>query len=299
MENKDLNIKFIQKEQKFIIYKKESFMGVFTILGIIKYITSKISQNFLKNIEYQNESIFIEKYFCKLNEEEIILSSYFESPIMGNFEVIMKIYNEIIKIENTYIQYEIDKIIDKSEKNKILYQIKSLYYLILNHAMKLILNISEVVKSDETKSELKLSLIKYSVFITNKINNIILEKINDSKNEYNLLETEIEQLKKIKSYSEKKINYIESQIEKQDLNIKKILNYIDFDDIDEIMDLVNGNISKSEDEVKKELSQKSISDLDYKGNENFNDSDYKYSETNDEKKTKKEINYLTPTKETV
>jgi hypothetical protein len=273
---KGLTIKFIQKEQKFIVYREENLLGIFTIMGIIKYITNGISKKFLEMVEYEQNIEFIEKFFCKVNENgEVLLSGYLDSPIMGNIEVVMKIYTELIKIENNLIQYEINKLEDINERKNITNKIKDLFYLILNHSLKLIINISDVIKNDKERELLKYSLVKYSIFITNKINDLMCEKINDCKNEYNLLELEFEQMKKIKNYSEKKLSLFEKKISLQESKIDKIIDYIDIDDMDDII-----NIEENEEE-------KSSDREEYV----FNDSDNDYSENNGKNIN---IDYLTP-----
>lgn len=273
---KKISIKFIQKEQKFIVYKEENLLGLFTMLGIIKYITSDISTKFLESVEYNQNKEFIEKYFCKKSDDgKIALSGYLDSPIMGNIEVVMKIYAELIKIENNLIQYEINKLENIEERKNITARIKDLFYLILNHSLKLITNISDVIKNDKEKGELKITLIKYSIFITNKINDLLCEKINDCKDEYNLLELEIDHIKKTKSYTEKKINSFEKIISIQKSQIDKIIEYIEIDDMDDIMNMEDKNTFSEKDEE--------IYD--------FNESDNDFSE-NDGKNI--DINYLTP-----
>lgn len=276
---KSLSIKFMQKEQKFIVYKEENLLGIFTILGIIKYITSGVSKKFLDKIEYEQNVEFIEKFFCKINDNgEIILSGYLESPIMGNIEVVMKIYTELIKIEDNLIQHEINKLEDINERKNVSNKIKDLFYLILNHSLRLIINISDVIKNEKEKESLKYSLMKYSIFITNKINDLLYEKMNDCKNEYNLLKLEFEQMKNIKKYTEKKLISFEKKISIQESNINKIIDYIDIDDMDDIMSVID-------------TDQNENSSDNLENNYVFNDSDNEYSENNGKHVN---INYLTP-----
>lgn len=304
MKDKNLIIKFVQEEQKFIIYNNNNLIGIFSIIGIVKYITTDISKNFLKYTEYEQTIDFIEKNFCKLNSNgEITLVSYLESPIMGNIEIMMKIYAELIKIEGNIIQYEINKIENNDEKKNITNRIKELFYLILNHSLKLIVNISDAIKKDETKKSLKISLVKYSVYITNKINSIVYEKINDIKNDYKLLELEINQLNKIKSHNDKKIIAFELQINEQNTKIDKIINYIEIDDMDDLMDLnideeiksnSNNNSSNNSNSNSNSNSNNNSNSSSEKNNGDFfNDSDNNYSENNSNKIS---IDYLTPTK---
>jgi hypothetical protein len=285
-------IKFSQKDGKFVIYDKDKLMGIFSVLQIIKYITSKITQNFLLNINYESSVEIIEKYFCKYHNEEneenkenketcrLILIGYLESPIMGNIEIIMKIYSEINKLDKDILQKEIIKL-DEPEKTKIIKAIKNLEYMILNHSLKLIVNISEAIKNDKSKDELKSTLTKYSIFIINKINFIICDNMNDIKTEIIILNAELEQMKNTKINTDSKIKKMEHLIQEQNKEINKIVEYIEIDDIDEIMDS-DLYINKEETEDKEETEKN-------KSLEEFNDSDYSYTE---ESNKKVNIDYL-------
>jgi hypothetical protein len=288
MNDENIIIKFSQKDNNFIIYDKDKFLGIFGIPHIIKYITSKISNDFLKNIEYESSIEIIEKFFCKFdNNDNINLIGYLNSPIMGNIEIMMKIYSEINKFDQTILQTSIEKIESKPTKNNIIKAIRNLEYLILNHSLKLIVNISDAIKNDISKNELKIKLVKYSIFIVNKINYIICDNISDTKTDILLLNAELEQIKNIKSGFENKFKKIENAIERQNLQIQKIINYIDNStDIDSDTD-ININIDS---DTKKNTQNNNNYDLDLI-NEGFNESDYSYTE---ETNKKSNVEYLTP-----
>jgi hypothetical protein len=286
MNNENIIIKFSQKDQNFIIYEKDKLLGVFGIAHIIKYITSKISKDFLKTIEYESSIEIIEKLFCKFDSDNnIVLIGYLDSPLMGNIEIMMKIYSEINKFDQTILQNYIEKLESQTIKNNIIKAIHNLEYLILNHSLKLIVNISDAIKNDYSKNELKLTLIKYSIFIINKINFIICDNISETKTDILVLGAELEQMKKIKFNVEDKIKKMETVINEQNLQIKKIIDYINIDidtDIDTDIDIEDiANFNKDNDDFDKELI-----------NGGFNDSDYSYTE---ESNKKTNIDYLTPT----
>jgi hypothetical protein len=231
------SIKFLSEDHRFIIYRGNKILGGFTISQIIKYLTNNISNIFLNNIEYESSVDLIEKYICKYNNNKITLVSHLESPLMGNIEIMMKIYHEINYFDVNILTKEIDDAeIDIKIKNMIINNMNELTYLILNQSLKIIVNISDIIKNDTKKLDLKNSLIKYSIFITNKINNLLHEKFIQKIKDYQLIEIELEQLKKLKDNTNKKINNIEFMIEKQNLKIQKIIDFIDLDDIENMID---------------------------------------------------------------
>jgi hypothetical protein len=300
MNGENIIVKLSQKDNNFIIYEKDKLLGIFGIPHIIKYITSKISNDFLKDIEYESSIEIIEKFFCKFdNNDNIILIGYLNSPIMGNIEIMMKIYSEINKFDQTILQTSIEKIESKIIKNKIIKAIRNLEYLILNHSLKLIVNISDAIKNDNSKNELKINLVKYSIFITNKINYIICDNISDTKTDIILLNAELEQMKNIKSGFEKKFKKLENAIERQNLQIQKIINFIDIDtDIDINTDTDTDTDTDTNTDADIDINIDNLNqNNDYKNddlhliNQEFNDSDYSYTEETNKKTS---VEYLTP-----
>jgi hypothetical protein len=285
MNNESIIIKFSQRDHNFIIYEKDKLLGVFGIAHIIKYITSKISKDFLKTIEYESSIEIIEKFFCKFDStDNIVLIGYLDSPLMGNIEIMMKIYSEINKFDQTILQNHIEKLESQIIKNNIVKAIRNLEYLILNHSLKLIVNISDAIKNDNSKNELKITLVKYSIFIINKINYIICDNINDTKTDILVLGAELDQMKKIKSNSENKIKKMGNMINEQNLQIKKIIDYIDIEDVESFNNNELEIDSDEDNSVNNDFDQELI-------NGGFNDSDYSYTE---ESNKKANIDYLTP-----
>lgn len=294
--NRDINstkilIKYSSKDHRFAIYNNDIILGSFIISQIIKYITNKISKEFLRNMEYESSVDLIEKYICKYDiNDHIILISYLDSPLMGNIEIIMKIYSELNHFENNLLLGEFEKYdISDKIKNIIIQKIKDFTYSILNHSLKIIVNISDTIKNDETKKDLKNSLIKYSIFFINKINYLIYDSIGQKINEDKLLEIELEQLKKIKQDTNQKIKNMEIMINKQNEKIDRIIEYMKIEDLGEIdeIDEIDEDIINSENN---NIEIKQINNINELVNDHdFKDSDYSYTETN---KSKTNINYL-------
>jgi len=268
--NKDINVKYSYEDRKFVFYNGDQLLGNMSIDQIIKYSVSKIDNSFLKLVDHEPSVHVIEKFLYKLNDNnEIILTSYLDSPVTGNLEMMMKIYNEINNFENKILQNEIKKIESKEIRENISEQINELIYLILNHIMMLIVNISDAIKGDETKTELKSTLMKYSIFINNKINYIIKDTISHYIDDYKLLEVELDQMRKIKSSTNEKIKNIEKEIKNQNNQINKIVEYINIDDID---NLINPQSGGSEQSSPKDSN---YNESDYAYNEDYNEPDEK------------------------
>jgi hypothetical protein len=290
MNDVNIIVKFSQKDHNFIIYERDKLLGVFGIPHIIKYITSKISKDLLKTIEYESSVEIIEKLFCKFDSNDnLVLIGYLDSPLTGNIEIMMKIYSEINKFDQIVLQNYIESLESQDIKTKIIKAIRNFEYLILNHSLKLIVNISDAIKNNNSKSELKMTLIKYSIFIINKINYIICDNINDTKTDILLLNVELDQMKNIRSNIENKVKKIENTVNEQNFQIKKIINYIDAD-ADDILNLDNLDIDENDNDSDKNSDSNNNLELEQNGVE-FNDSDYSYTE---ESNKKTNIDYLTP-----
>jgi hypothetical protein len=237
MNNGNIILGYSQKDNNFKIYDQNKLLGVFGIINIIKYVTSDLSKTFLSTIEFESFAEIIKKYLFKLDLSinNISVIGHLESPLTGNIEIMMKIYQDLVKFNQNMLQNELNTTENNEIKNKIIKRIRNFEYVVLNHSLKIIVNISNAIKNDTTKKELKNSLIKYSVFITNKINNIICENLNDTKNDVTIFNSELTQLKKNKNNIEIKIKKIEEKINAQDAKINKIIDYIDIDNIDDII----------------------------------------------------------------
>lgn len=271
------------KNHKFTIMIHNGILGVFDVSQIIKYITNRITNLFLKNVEYESLIDIIEKYVCKCDDNNIIFISHLESPFTRNINHIGELYSDILYFETNYLINELAKTsMNESEKKLIIQKITEFKYVLANHTLKLIVNISNIIKNDDTKQELKSSLIKYSVYFNNQINNIINENINQKINDYKLLEIEVEQLKKIKEYNMQKYRNIEIMNKKIDEKINKILAYLDIDENDiDFSEFDNENID-----------QKVNFDQSHSQNPDFKDNDYGYQEETNEINGKTNIGYL-------
>ena len=175
--NNSLMVDFDKSQCKFTLYdKSKNLLGSFSNLQIIKYLTMQIDPSFLQNIDAVTAIPVIETYICKVIKDngyiKINLLTHLTSPFMGNIEMILKLYQGINNFENTKMNLLLNDM-NNELKKKIIDIIKQFVYLLLNHSLKLIATISDFVKDDQNKKQLKETLLKYSVSFVYKISSFM------------------------------------------------------------------------------------------------------------------------------
>lgn len=290
-------INFDQEDYSFKVYSiDKTFLGTFSSKDLIKFITNKIYPNFFINIGSDLTFPLIKKYICDVLFEndvfKIKLLNYLESPFMANIEMVIKLYQGIVKI-NDIIRLELEKIQDvqlKSQVNKIL---KQLSYVILNYSLRFISQISSAIKDDMSKTELKNSLMRQSIMIVYKLNTFMRDEIDEKIGTYKLLQDDlvrigglkIEMYKKIEDLN-KKINDQNSQLDELKTKFDVILSgtHINSDLNSSEFENISFNSSKQ--------SQSSEQTTTDDGNSSymFNDSDCNFTESGDAQC----VNYLSP-----
>ena len=309
----DILVKYNNQEQKFTIYdKNKNLLGSVSIVQFIKYLVFDISKTFLREYDHEAAVNLIEKYFARRDAgtNKITLLSHLESPIMGNLGKVLELYSGIHTFEMSSMKNEFEKTNESKESKEVLTaiqnRIKDIVYLVLNHALKLIVNIAEVIKNDSSKNDLKSSLTRYSIIIINKINQLIKESIDTKVYGAKNLEIQIIQFDKIKKETDKKMTAFEETIKFQNEKIKRILDYIDVRENDvlekeDINEYVSDTASNASSDTGSDTASvaASVTGNDSQSrassftgvNENFNDADYGYAESNTDHA---KIAYLTP-----
>jgi hypothetical protein len=197
-----ITISFNESEQKFTIYENKKVLGNFNNTQLIKYLTNS------KDIDTLSAKSIIETYICKFDDTgKIVLLNHLQSPFMGNIELIMKLYNSISNKEHDII--------------------KQFSYLLLNHSLKLINSISNIIKHDANKQGLKTMLIKYTMIINHKLNNFIKQEIENKSNDFKSLQNDLIRMGKIKIELYKKIDDINNTIKSQNELINNITRKLD------------------------------------------------------------------------
>jgi hypothetical protein len=225
-------VDFNNDDYKFIIYdRNKSLIGSFSSLNLIKYATSKITPLFLSYTDNTLCAPVIETYVCKVVEDDesikINLLNQLQSPFMGSLDMIIKLYQGIHEFEKKSLDVELSKITDPKIEKKLSAMIKQLTYLLLNYSLKLIATISDSIKTDDTKSELKEALVKYSVAIVYRLNNLMKHEIEDRMKDYSSLQSDLLRMATVKVEMYKKINELNSSVVSQNKQISDIVSKLD------------------------------------------------------------------------
>lgn len=225
-------VDFNNDDYKFIIYdRNKSLIGSFSSLNLIKYATSKITPLFLSYTDNTICAPIIETYVCKVVEDDesikINLLNQLQSPFMGSLDMVIKLYQGIHELEKKSLDVELSKITDSKIEKKLSAMIKQLTYLLLNYSLKLIATISDSIKEDDTKSELKESLVKYSVAIVYRLNNLMKHEIEDRMKDYSSLQNDLLRMAAVKIEMYKKINELNSSVLSQNKQISDIVSKLD------------------------------------------------------------------------
>jgi hypothetical protein len=299
----DMMMKYDNTEGKILLYDRyKTFIGYVTILQLIKYITNDISKDFLKLCDFEPSIGIINRYFILNESDKIILISHLNSPIMGNLDIVFKIYSGI----NSYIINNLQNDLAKLDNNEyikytIRKKINELVYLLLNHSLKLLVFLSEISKQKDMTPSAKESLLKNSIIVMNKLNHIIKSEIDEKTSKSLLFAQQLSALENITTTTKNKLDSMETIIKTQNEKINKILDYIQIrdDDFDKVYN--KGNKIFYEQEKTESQAQKTntqsithIPPLNFADITNFRDSDYRYEESGKDGIQNNNIGYLTP-----
>lgn len=209
------------EQMKFTFYDtNKNLLGSFTALQLIKFTINKYP-TFLQHIEMGIANDIIKKYVCNINNDgKVILVSHFDSPFTGNVEMLVKLYTDITKCD-VHISSELHKFVSKDAKI-IQYIIKELHFTLLNHTLKIISSLTEILKDDDSKKNIRDNLLKYSVGIVYKITSIIRDDIHTKTLEYKSLQDDVVRLAKIKITMDEKMKTLYDIVEAQNTKIDDI-----------------------------------------------------------------------------
>jgi hypothetical protein len=187
-DDKKIMVTINEKSRKISIFdEKGNQLGYFTIEHIIKYLGDiyDTKQQFLKDIEpetFKQSKALIKKMIFKLNYNkkdkyaDIILYDYTKSGFMGDVELLVKSNDLLFKYQAENMQTDLSKV-DNHDRAKIEQNIRKFIFVLLNYTLRLISVISEKIKDNPDKKELKEQLLKYSININYKINLFVQEQL--------------------------------------------------------------------------------------------------------------------------
>ena len=119
------------------------------------------------------------------------------------------------------------KIEDNDTRKKIRNTVKHFYFILLNHMLKIINNISEQIKGDNSKKELKEKLLRYSSGINYKIANYVKNQLEIQIDQNKNLGDNMIKILDIKKKNLNKIDNLETIIGKQNSKLDLIISKLE------------------------------------------------------------------------
>ena len=229
--NKKLMVTINDKLMKISVFDdKNNLIGYFTIEHIIKYLGNiyDTKQQFLKDIDpdtYKKAKELIKRMIFKLNYNkkdkytDIILYDYTKSGFMGDVELLVKLNDLLYKYQTQHLQNYLSKV-EIHDRVKIEQNIRKFIFILLNYTLKLISVISDKIKDNTDKKDLKEKLLNYSISTNYKINLFVQEQLkiihNQNKVVKDALDTNLKIKQEIKNNLDQLIKNIQSQTQPHD-----------------------------------------------------------------------------------
>jgi len=229
---KKLLVSISEKLNKFSIFdEKNNLIGCFTIQNIIKYLgdiydtkqqflKENDSRNFQKAKELIKVLIFKIKYNKKNKYSDIVMSDYTKSGFMGDIELLIKLNNQLHKYQLENMQNDLSNV-DINNRIKMEQNIKKFIFILLNYTLKLISIVSEDLKNNDEKKELKANLVNYSIGIVYRINLFVQEQLKVINNQNKSVKESIDTNTQIKYKLKEKLDTLISEIQYQNKIMQK------------------------------------------------------------------------------
>jgi hypothetical protein len=201
----------------------KNILGSFNILQLFKFLNNECD-SYLTDVNIGTSDIIISKYLYNPSNDitkTCDLISHLESPFTGNIELLVKLYTDIIKIEDKINEEILTKPRDIAEKIKE--KNNKFIYNILIRILKLANTLTEQFKDDHAKREI---LIKYSVGAAYKLSVMTQDDLSIKKMQYETIQTDIDKLKKIQESINTKLNELKQTIDIENSNINVLINHL-------------------------------------------------------------------------
>lgn len=159
-------------------------LGGFGGKEYIKYVVGHFVDGFLKDVDSLSSKEVIERYLCVVDKSEslgldcIKFKSYQDSPFTGDIEMMFKLYKMIENFEKNRLEEELYNVSDDI-KDKIREIFVCINYSFLNHILKIIAIISDVIKGSDNK-KLNDKMLRFGTVAMHKLT-LILERDIDRK----------------------------------------------------------------------------------------------------------------------
>lgn len=162
----------VKYKKEFTFFdKNKSQIGTFSVYNLIKYIVKDLeSKNFLPDDDKNFPAI--EGYICRIEKNKITLKNHNESPFMGDLEMLIILNNELLSFEKRRLQAELLKV-DIGNRPSIEIQVKKFIFMLLNYTLQIIAVVSDKIKDDPERRELRYRILKYTVSIMFRITQYI------------------------------------------------------------------------------------------------------------------------------
>lgn len=210
------------KERHEFTFKnaQSQLIGTFNIYQLFKYINKNMDM-FLIDVVIGSADVIISKYIYDIDNDKTKsydLLSHTDSPFTGNIELLVKLYSDIIKIENELYEKMIDLPKDIIEVIKITNN-KFIYNLLLR-----ILKISNMLLDQDIDKQKRDILLRYSIGTVYKLSNMTREELEIKKLQYQSIQNDINKIIRIQSNIDSKLDLLKNTIDTQNINIDFIIN---------------------------------------------------------------------------
>lgn len=231
IDNKDkilVNYEDNNGDPRFVFFdNKNLLLGSFSISQLIKFLSSPyikssegiedISFELIRNLIFD---IHIDK---DTSNVEMRFKPYMDSPFTGNLEMLLKLSGGMKDYENN-MENELLKIDNLNTRKKVKLIVKQFNYCLLNHMLRVIHSISEQIKNDSDKNELKDKLLKYSLGINYRIGSYIRNQLDNQIEQNKKIGENMISLLDVKKKIINKLDTLENIISKQNNKIDELIN---------------------------------------------------------------------------
>lgn len=210
-ENFEVMVNFDRPTQTFNFFNKNkeqlgSLNGSMLFNHIVKCVEP--------NAPYESCEIvkkFIVKDVVKGNDKDVILYDYNNSPFMGDIELLIRLNNQLDtnKLSSSLNAISTDK------RDEVITIAKLTVYKLLNHTLKMISIASDRLVQKGGKSELKDTLLNYSINTVYKITEFVKDEIETLKNKNQKIEKTLDLCRDVRTTLNGKMDTAISQIKKQ------------------------------------------------------------------------------------
>lgn len=224
-EDKKIMVSINELSSKIsVVDENNKPIGYFTVSHIVKYLGNvyDTKQQFLPELNnevYKQGKTIIKKLIFKLNYNkknkyaDIVLLDHKQSGFMCDTELLVKLNSLLDNYHKTQLQNDIASVYPHN-KVKIEQNINKFIFLLINYTLSTISLISEQIKDDNTKTELKQRLLKYSIGLNYKLNMFVQQQLQFIHNQNNKIKEALDENLTIK-------NIIMEKLEGNIKNIKE------------------------------------------------------------------------------